>query len=181
MQDKYCIITYCIPLELVLFQTPIRMKIHLKIKDEWMQTKSHPLLSAAPLFLVIFIDGMGLSILFPILSIIITNPSTHFLSTSYSADIRNILYGLVVGIFMLCWFFGAAILSDLSDKIGRKKSLLICLIGSFLGYLLGGFAITVHSVWLLVLGRVIDGFTAGSQPIAQASVVDLSTEKNKTF
>ena len=91
--------------------------------------QSKSLLANLPLFIVIFIDGMGLSLLFPILNNIIVDPHSHFLSQSMSASMRDALYGLVVGIFMLCWFFGAAILGDLSDTIGRKKALIICLIG----------------------------------------------------
>ncbi|ATN85195.1 hypothetical protein AYO29_01045 [Coxiella burnetii str. Schperling] len=80
---------------------------------------------------------------------------------------------------MICWFFGAAILGDLSDTVGRKKALLVCLIGSFLGYLLSAFAVGIHSLTFLILGRVIAGFTAGSQPIAQAAIVDVSSEAHK--
>src|SRR3990167_1878152 len=138
------------------------------------------LLVVAPLFLVLFIDGMGLSLIFPILNSIIVDPQSAFLSVSTSVGTRDFLYGLIVGIFMLCWFFGAAILGDLSDLIGRKKSLLICLIGAFLGYLLSAGAIVVKSIWLLILGRIVAGFTAGSQPIAQAAVVDVSTPEHKT-
>ncbi len=75
---------------------------------------------------------------------------------------------------MICWFFGAAILGDLSDSVGRKKSLMICLIGAFLGYLLSAIAIAFHNFWFLILGRIIAGFTSGSQPIAQAAIVDIS-------
>lgn len=39
---------------------------------------------------------------------------------------------------------------------------------------------TVSSLTLLILGRIIAGFTSGSQPIAQAAIIDLSTSENKT-
>lgn len=132
-----------------------------------------------PLFLVLFIDGMGLGLLFPILNTIIIEPQAGFLPESLSMTLRDFYYGLTIGIFMICWFFGAAILGDLSDNVGRKKSLMICLIGAFLGYLLSAFAIMIHSFWTLLLGRIIAGFTAGSQPIAQAAIVDVSTEEEK--
>lgn len=134
----------------------------------------------APLFLVLFIDGMGLSLLFPVLnSIIIDVNNSDFLSSTVTMGTRDLLYGLIVGIFMICWFFGAAILGDLSDTIGRKKSLMICLIGAFLGYLLSAMAVVAHSVLFLIIGRVIAGFTAGSQPIAQAAIVDVSPPLHK--
>lgn len=145
-----------------------------------MSTQNKSLLAVAPLFLVLFIDGMGLGLLFPILNSIIVDPATHFFSFEMTANVRSVLYGLTVGIFMICWFFGAAILGDLSDTIGRRKSLLVCLLGAFLGYLFSAIAIVIHSFSLLLIGRIIAGFTAGSQPIAQAAIVDVSTEENKT-
>lgn len=137
------------------------------------------LLTAGPLLLVLFIDGMGLGLVFPILNALIIDPSSNFFRSELTPTSQNLIFGGTVGIFMLCWFFGAAILGDLSDQIGRKKSLLICLLGAALGYLLSAIAVVLHSLSLLVVGRIIAGFTAGSQPIAQAAIVDLSSSEDK--
>ncbi|WP_048874817.1 hypothetical protein [Candidatus Coxiella mudrowiae] len=51
--------------------------------------------------------------------------------------------------------------------------------GSFLSYLLSAFAVVIHSLVFLILGRVIATFTAGSQPIVQAAIVDVSSEEHK--
>ncbi len=144
-----------------------------------MSRTSHFFAKASPLFLAIFIDGMGLGLLFPILNILFINSSSHFLPSNLSSDARNYLFGLTVAIFMLAWFFGAAYLGDLSDAVGRKKSLLIALIGSFIGYLVSGLAVGIHSLVFLIIGRVIAGFTAGSQAIAQAAIIDISTPDMK--
>ena len=137
------------------------------------------LLSMLPLFLVLLIDGMGLGLLFPILNTILIEPQAGFLPFDTTLGMRDFCYGITIGIFMICWFFGAAILGDLSDSVGRKKSLMICLLGAFFGYLLSAIAILTHSFWLLILSRIIAGFTAGSQPIAQAAIVDVSSEEHK--
>ncbi|PIQ42638.1 MAG: MFS transporter [Gammaproteobacteria bacterium CG11_big_fil_rev_8_21_14_0_20_46_22] len=137
------------------------------------------LLGMLPLFLVIAIDSMGLGILFPILSSMFIDVHSSFLAANTSSFMRELLYGVVIGIYMIAWFFGAAILGDISDTLGRKKSLLICLFGAAIGYGLSGLAFVFHSVAILIVGRVIAGFTAGSQPIAQAAVVDMSSEKHK--
>src|SRR5690242_15559459 len=107
--------------------------------------KKNSLMSIFPLFLVLFIDGMGLGLLFPILNTIIIEPNSGFLAVSTTEWLRNFYYGLTIGIFMICWFFGATILGDLSDTIGRKESLMICLIGAFLGYVISALAILCHS------------------------------------
>jgi len=134
---------------------------------------------AAPLLLVLFIDGMGLGLVFPILNAIIVDPQSNFLDAALSPTLHNYLYGLIIALFMLSWFFGAAILGDLSDRIGRKKSLVICLVGAFIGYLISAVSVSLHSISLLMVGRVIAGLTSGSQPIAQAAIVDLSTDEHK--
>ena len=81
-------------------------------------TRKNPLSFMLPLFLVLFIDGMGLGLLFPILNAIIIEPNAGFIELSVNLNQREVLYGFIVGIFMLCWFFGAAYLGDLSDSIG---------------------------------------------------------------
>ncbi|MEM7026279.1 MAG: MFS transporter, partial [Pseudomonadota bacterium] len=81
---------------------------------------------------------------------------------------------LLLGTFYIFWFFGAAYVSKLSDYIGRKNGMVICLVGALVGYLLSVVAIMTSSYLLLLLGRAISGFTAGNQPIAQAALVDLS-------
>lgn len=144
-----------------------------------MQSKANFISAAGPLLLALFIDGMGLGLVIPVLNALLFDTHSKFLTSSITPTMHNIIYGLMIGIFMLCWFFGAAVLGDLSDKIGRKKSLLICLLGSSLGYLMAAFAIVFRSMSCLLLGRIIAGLTAGSQPIAQASIVDLSTNETK--
>ena len=135
---------------------------------------------ASPLLLVLFIDTMSLSLIMPILNALIFDPQAHFLPPAISTPfLHNIIYGSSIGIFMVCWFFGATILGDLSDHIGRKKSLSICLWGVIFSYLISALAVSTHSVFLLLLGQAISGITAGSRPIAQAAIIDLSRPDTK--
>ncbi len=108
----------------------------------------------------------------PVLSEILLDPGQKFLPNSVSGDRRELLYGTILGAFFFSWFFGAAFISKLSDYIGRKSAILICLCGAFSGYLLTFLALETSSVLLLLAGRVIGGFTAGNQPIAQAALID---------
>lgn len=128
--------------------------------------------------MVLFLDGLGQGIVFPLYSKALFDPHSHVLLIAASPMTRNIWYGILIGVFFFCWFIGAAILSDLSDKSGRKKALIICLSGSVIGNLISALAFSMHNIWILLLGRIIVGFTNGSQPIAQASIVD-TTPKEK--
>lgn len=140
--------------------------------------KTHHL-ACFSLFLLIFIDSMGFGLLFPILSSAMLDQASMFFDTSISVSVRYYWYSATLSLFMLSWFFGAAMLGDLSDWIGRKKSLIICLVGNAIGYWVSALGIKFHSLFLLVVGRIIAGLTTGSQAIAQAAIIDLSTNKNK--
>ena len=133
-----------------------------------------------PLLLILFIDSMGMGLFFPLLSSLIIDPSLHFLKGDHSIQQRQFIYGVIISVYMFSWFFGAAILGDVSDFVGRKKSLLICLAGAVLGYVMAGLSIAFCSIALMVIGRLIAGFTAGSQAIAQAAIVDLSDANTKS-
>ena len=133
-----------------------------------------------PILAVILIDSMGLGLVYPILNISLISPTHSILIGTPLAPYKTWVYGAITGIFSLTWLFGATYISQLSDQIGRKKSLLICLMGSCVGYIITGIGIGTHSLILITLGRAIDGFTAGSQPVAQACAVDLAPPYKKT-
>lgn len=141
-----------------------------------MEVSARRRLSIYSLFLVIAIDTMGFGFLFPVLTPLFFD--THSSMLSGVADV-SILYGLVIALYPLFMFVGAPLLGDLSDTVGRKRVLVICLIGAFVSYGLGGVAISMGSYGLLCLSRVLGGLTAGSMPLAQAAISDCSVDKGE--
>lgn len=132
------------------------------------------------LYLVVMLDVSGQGILFPALNTLIIDPTNGFLPADTTKATRNLYYGLIIGSFFFCWFFGATMIASFSDDVGRKKALVICLVGSVIGYILTLAGIYAQSVTLLVLGRVVAGFTAGSQSVSQAAIIDISTVETRT-
>lgn len=132
-----------------------------------------------PLFLVILIDSMGFGFLFPVLTPLFLDAKSGFLPTGFGIETIHFSYGLVIAMYPLFMFFGAPLLGDLSDKWGRKKVLTICLIGAGAGYLLSGAAVSLGSLVLLLIGRAASGLTAGTLPLAQAAVADVSQNETK--
>ncbi|MGI9387391.1 MAG: MFS transporter [Methyloligellaceae bacterium] len=128
------------------------------------------------LMFVVFVDLIGQGLVFPIINTLIMDPSSGFLSESTTIGVRHFDFGLVIGIFFLAWFLGVVYVAKVSDSIGRKNALLICLGGALTGYAITLVSLYVNSLWLLILGRAITGFTAGNQPIAQAAMIDSSTD-----
>ena len=133
-----------------------------------------------PLFFIILIDSMGMGILIPSLTAIMVIPQHHNIASHLLPRHRELWYGTVMSIYMLAWFFSASILGDLSDQIGRKKVLMICLFGAILSYNMTAIATGIESITLLIISRIIGGITAGSQAIAQAAIIDISDQKSKT-
>lgn len=128
------------------------------------------------LLFVVFVDLIGQGLVFPIINSLIMETSSTLLPESTTQKSRHLYYGLVIGCFFLSWFLGVVYVSKVSDSIGRKNALLICLAGALAGYALTIVALYLNSLWLLILGRSITGFTAGNQPIAQAAMIDASTD-----
>ncbi len=131
-----------------------------------------------PLCLIIFIDHMGFGIIYPILVPVFMGESS-ILGVESTASMQSFWYGITLAVFPLCLFFGATLLGSLSDFYGRKKILLVCLLGMGISSLLTGLAIDQGNIILLIVSRMVAGITAGSMPIAQAVVMDLSDDKEK--
>jgi MFS transporter, DHA1 family, tetracycline resistance protein len=124
---------------------------------------SHSRLQA--LFLVIFIDTLGYFIV--MLAIKQLVPSSLVSVTLMLSPLAFIIFSPIVG--------------RLSDKIGRKRSILYCLVASLLGFVIPLIGIKYQQTWAIMLGRFIAGLGTTSQPIAQASIADFSSGKKKAF
>jgi predicted MFS family arabinose efflux permease len=128
------------------------------------------------LLFVVFVDLLGQGLVFPIINGLIMEPGSGFLPEQVSGSARHVDYGLVMGMFFLAWFLGVAYMARISDAIGRKNTLLICFFGALVGYVLTIISLYIDSLWLLIFGRAVTGFTAGNQPVAQAAMIDGSVD-----
>lgn len=128
---------------------------------------------------LIFIDGIGLGLIFPILTPVFLDPHLAIVDMGTSTAVRNFYYGLTLAVFPLGQFFSAPILGDFSDGLGRRKILVFAIYAVGVCYALSGLAIVYKSLWLLVLSRFLAGCVSGSQPIAQAAIMDMSAPEQK--
>jgi MFS family permease len=109
-----------------------------------------------PLCLVLFIDAIGASVVFPILPELFLN--THYgLIKDMGVHSRNLLFGLTMGVFPLVTLFGMPVFGVFSDRYGRKNLIFIGLLGVVLSYALSIVALFSHSLIVFVIGRIVGG------------------------
>ena len=111
-------------------------------------------------FSVIVVDLIGFGILIPILP---------FMSPALGGDEMDV--ALVIAIYSLCAGIAGPFWGSLSDRIGRKHVLMVCLFGGALSYgMIGG----ASELWMLYAARAVGGVMAGSLPVASALMADVS-------
>ena len=112
-----------------------------------------------PLWIAVFIDILGFSILIPFLP---------FFSQEYNAPAWQI--GLLLSTNALFGFFSGPIWGALSDRKGRKPMLLVSQLGTLAAFLMLAFSNTMA---MLFVSRVVDGIFGGNFPIAKAVIGDV--------
>jgi MFS family permease len=126
-----------------------------------------------PIFIVVFVDLLGFSIILPLLP---------YYASEFGAAPLTI--GILIASFSICQFIAAPILGDWSDRYGRRPILLYSQLGSCLGFIVMALAMHLPNplIWLFV-ARIIDGLSGGNLSVAQAYISDITRpeERAKTF
>lgn len=84
--------------------------------------------------------------------------------------------GLLFASFSLAQLVFAPILGRLSDRVGRKPVIMLSLLGTAIGSFVTGAA---GALWVLFLGRVIDGASGASVAVAQGAVTDVASPEER--
>lgn len=129
--------------------------------------------------ILVFIDSIGFGLVFPILPTLFLNTNYGFI-TKLNSDYIIFLYAGTIAIFPFASLLGMPILGSLSDKIGRKKSLILGLCGLMFSYTLSILSLIIHNVWIFIISRFISGFSSGTYSVCSATIMDISlTDKEK--
>jgi len=117
---------------------------------------------------IVVLNSIGLSIVLPLLPFIVGK----------YLPFQQVVVGMsaLMSVFAACTFIAAPALGALSDRYGRKNILIISLMGSVIGYVLFGIG---GALWILFLGRIIDGLTAGNISTLFAYVSDSTEPKER--
>ena len=84
--------------------------------------------------------------------------------------------GLLFASFSLAQMVCSPLLGRLSDRVGRKPVIVVSLIGTAIGSFVTGIA---GALWVLFIGRIVDGASGASIAVAQSAVVDLGKPEQR--
>ena len=135
------------------------------------------------IFIVVFVDLLGFGLILPLLP---------YYAEKFGAS--PVVIGLLTASYAAASLVGAPLLGRLSDRLGRRRILLLSITGTFIGFLLLAFAepigvglanlvaspaVNVFVLGILFLSRIVDGLTGGNITVAQAYISDITDEKNR--
>lgn len=106
-------------------------------------------------------------------------PVSPFLLGLYITSPQELAFAnsLLFTSYSLFQFLAVPGLGALSDRYGRRPLMLICLFGSAIGYLMFGIG---GALWMLFLGRIIDGITGGNLGVIYAYIADITAPQDRT-
>jgi len=151
-------------------------------------------------FLTIFLDMVGFSVIFPLFPAMLDH--YLFLEESMGGGVlsrfvlwvgefghnilpenpqfrlETVIFGGILGsLYAVLQFFFAPIWGGLSERFGRRPILMLTLLGTTLGYFLW---IMAGDLWILLLSRVIGGMAGGNISVATAAIADVTSREDRS-
>ena len=136
-----------------------------------------------PLYTVIFIGFVGYSLMITVFTPLILYGHAGIIPADMPQPHRPILLGLLVSLYPLGQFFGSPIAGALSDRFGRKPTLLVSLVVTSACYVLIAIALSTGQLALLMGASLLSGLAEANIVIAQSAIADVSTDeaRNRLF
>jgi MFS family permease len=151
-------------------------------------------LSLGVIFLTLYIDLIGFSIIFPLgpdlleyylklegrtgaLGWLLAQTDAFARAVGIANYAPVLFGGLISSFFSILQFFFAPFWGALSDRWGRRGVLRWTVAGTALGYLVWIFS---GSFWLFVLSRFVTGAFSGNLSVATAAVADVTTRAERS-
>ncbi|MEM0977090.1 MAG: TCR/Tet family MFS transporter [Pseudomonadota bacterium] len=120
--------------------------------------------------ITVVIDAMGIGLMMPVMPDLLQELGADDLSRA------AVWGGLLSMVFALMQFAFGPLLGAVSDRFGRRPVLLLSLVVVALDYVLLAVA---HTIWLVLLARIIAGIASATQSTASAYMADISKPEEK--
>ena len=171
--------------------------VELRAKTRWNPLDARAKSTIKVVFLTLFLDLVGFSIIFPLFPALAKHylevEQGHPLQTAFlncvhwveelfslpsSPHTTVVLFGVAMGsLYSLLQFVASPFWGAISDRWGRRKTLLTTSAGLALSYLLWIFS---GSFGLLILARALGGAMAGNISVATAAIADVTSPQNRS-
>ncbi|WP_394828914.1 MFS transporter [Pendulispora albinea] len=119
-------------------------------------------------FITVFLDLVGFGLIIPLLPLYVK-------SMGGSA----VTVGFILSSFAVTQLLATPILGRLSDRVGRRRVILISLAGNALSMALFALATELSTLPLLFASRIMAGATAGNISACQAAVADVTRPEDR--
>lgn len=152
-------------------------------------------LSLGVIFLTLYIDLIGFSIIFPlgpdlldyylkidghtgVLGWLLAQTAAVAQAFGRDHNFAAVLFGGVLSsFFSILQFIFAPFWGAVSDRRGRRGVLLMTVAGTALGYVIWALS---GSFWLFLLSRIVSGAFSGNLSVATAAVADVTTRAERS-
>ncbi|MDX8347939.1 TCR/Tet family MFS transporter [Cognatiyoonia sp. IB215446] len=118
----------------------------------------------------VMLDSMGIGLILPVMPDLIQEVEGQGIGQA------AVWGGILATIFAAMQFLFGPTLGSLSDRYGRRPVLIISLVIMAFDYVLMALA---HTIWFLIIARLIGGITAATQSTSAAYMADISEPHEK--
>ena len=151
-------------------------------------------LSLGVIFLTLYIDLVGFSIIFPlgpdlinyylklegqsgVLGWMLHHAEAMAGWFGSHGDVAVFFGGLISSLFSILQFVFAPFWGSISDRRGRRGVLRLTVAGTALGYILW---VCSGSFWMFLISRIVSGAFSGNLSVATAAVADVTTREERS-
>lgn len=131
-----------------------------------------------PYAIVVLFAFIGFSLPLPIFPAMFLDPVASILPETFSMQRKMMILGLLMTCYPLGQLIGSPLFGRLSDIYGRKKIILITLLGTTIGYIITAISTSFVIIEGIFVGLLLCGFFEGNIAIAQAVIADLTRNEN---
>ncbi len=133
-----------------------------------------------PLYLVVFVGFVGYSLMIAMFTPLVLRADGGMLPHNATLATRTIVLGVLLAVYPLAQFIASPIIGSLSDRFGRKPTLLVSLCASAGAYALIATAVQTRTLGLLIAACFLAGLAEANIAIAQSAVADIAPPQQRS-
>ena len=121
---------------------------------------------------LVFLDAAAFGLVYPLFSSMLFDEKWAMVDASTSQAIRGIWVGVFISATPIVAVLVSPFVGNLSDRIGRRPTIIACLSFGAIAWLWVGFGVMRGSLIEIALARALMGFSIASVAVANACIAD---------